>query len=227
MNNNKIYAVIVAGGKGTRMGNKIPKQFLHLMSMPVLCHSILAFKHAFKQIKIILVVPEDDIDSAETILKSYVPKIKITLVTGGDTRFQSVKNGLNAITENGIVFIHDAARPLISQEVIQRCYECTLENGNAIPVTPVVDSIRMIDDEGKSKPFNRDYVKVVQTPQTFNTELILSAFNQDYNTSFTDEATVAEAMGIKIHLVDGDVDNIKITNPIDLALAEVILKTSM
>jgi 2-C-methyl-D-erythritol 4-phosphate cytidylyltransferase len=227
MNNNKIYAVIVAGGKGTRMGNKIPKQFLHLMGMPVLCHSILAFKHAFKQIKIILVAPEDDIDSAETILKSYIPKINVTIVNGGDTRFQSVKNGLNAISGNGIVFIHDAARPLLSQEVIQRCFECTLDNGNAVPAVPVVDSIRMIDNEGNTKPLNRDNVKVIQTPQTFRTDIIIPAFNQPYNSSFTDEATVAEATGIKIHLVDGDVDNIKITNPADLVLADIILKSSL
>lgn len=227
MNNNKIFAVIVAGGKGTRMGNKIPKQFLHLMGMPVLCHSILAFKHAFKQIKIILVAPEDDIDSAETILKSYIPKINVTIVSGGDTRFQSVKNGLKAINGNGIVFIHDAARPLLSQEVIERCFECALENGNAIPAISVVDSIRFIDNDGNSSPLNRDKVKIIQTPQTFHTDIIIPAFKQEYNASFTDEATVIESMGIKVHLVEGDVDNIKITNPADLELADIILKSSM
>ncbi len=197
------------------------------MGMPVLCHSVLAFKHAFKQIKIIIVAPEDDVDSAETILKSYLPKINITIVTGGDTRFQSVKNGLNAITGNGIVFIHDAARPLLSQDVIQRCFECTMENGNAIPAVSVVDSIRMVDDHGNTVPLNRDKVKIIQTPQTFRTEVIIPAFKQEYSTSFTDEATVLEAMGGKIHLVQGDLDNIKITNPTDLQLADIILKSSM
>ncbi len=227
MNNIKIYAVIVAGGKGTRMGNKIPKQFLHLMGMPVLCHSVLAFKHAFKQINIIVVAPKDDVDSAETILKSYVPKINVTIVTGGDTRFQSVKNGLNAVNGNGIVFIHDAARPLLSQEVIQRCFEGAMENGTAIPAVSVVDSIRMVDDNGNTLPLNRDKVKIIQTPQTFRTEIILPAFKQEYNSGFTDEATVVEAMGTKVQLVEGDIDNIKITNPADLILADIILKSSM
>jgi len=227
MNNQEIYAVIVAGGKGTRMGSKIPKQFLPLMGMPVLCHSVLAFKHAFRKINIIVVAPADDIDSAETILKSYLPKVNVTIVAGGATRFHSVKNGLEEVKEKGIVFIHDAARPMLSQELIHRCYECAIENSNAIPAISVSDSIRMTDDNGNTTPLNREKVKIIQTPQTFRTDLIIPAFNQPYKSTFTDEATVIEATGVKIHLVEGEADNIKITNPTDILVADVILKNSL
>jgi 2-C-methyl-D-erythritol 4-phosphate cytidylyltransferase len=223
----KKYAVIVAGGKGTRMGGNIPKQFLPLMGLPVLCHSLQAFAHAFRDIKLILVVPPDQLDSAHTILKSYIGLLNITTVAGGETRFHSVQNGLKKVKNDGVVFIHDAVRPLISESLIYRCYEGALVNGNAIPVIPVVDSMRQIGDGGISTPVNRDQLRIVQTPQTFLTREILMAFNRPYDPAFTDEATVAEASGIKVHLVAGDKENIKITNPGDMIIADTLLKASV
>lgn len=226
MSDFKKYAVIVAGGKGTRMGSSIPKQFLPLLSLPVLCHSVLAFSHTIRDIKIILVAPEDQMDSARTILKSYTGQVDLTIVAGGETRFHSVQNGLKHIKEDGIVFIHDAVRPLISGELIARCFEHTMLHGSAIPSIPVADSMRIIGDDGISHAVNRDKVRIIQTPQTFLTSIIVPAFNREYDPSFTDEATVAEAAGATVHLVEGDKDNIKITTPGDMIIADTLLKAS-
>jgi 2-C-methyl-D-erythritol 4-phosphate cytidylyltransferase len=226
MSDFKKYAVIVAGGKGTRMGSSIPKQFLPLLSLPVLCHSVLAFAHTIRDIKIILVAPEDQMDSARTILKSYTGQVDLTIVAGGETRFHSVQNGLKHIKEEGIVFIHDAVRPLISGELIARCFEHTMLHGSAIPSIPVSDSMRIIDDNGISHSVNRDKVRIIQTPQTFLTSIIVPAFNIPYDPAFTDEATVAEASGVTVHLVEGDKDNIKITTPGDMIIADTLLKAS-
>ncbi len=226
MSDFKKYAVIVAGGKGTRMGSSIPKQFLPLLSLPVLCHSVLAFAHTIRDIKIILVAPEDQMDSARTILKSYTGQVDLTIVAGGETRFHSVQNGLKHIKEEGIVFIHDAVRPLISGELIARCFEHTMLHGSAIPSIPVSDSMRIIDENGISHAVNRDKVRIIQTPQTFLTSIIVPAFNIPFDPSFTDEATVAEASGVTVHLVEGDKDNIKITTPGDMIIADTLLKAS-
>jgi 2-C-methyl-D-erythritol 4-phosphate cytidylyltransferase len=225
-NATKKYAIIVAGGKGARMNSTIPKQFLPLMGIPVLCHSILAFSHALPDVKIILVVPPDQLNGVHTILKSYIGNIIITTVGGGDTRFHSVQNGLKVVKDDGVVFIHDGVRPLISQDLIYRCYEHALDNGSAIPVVPVVDSIRLVGENGLSHPVNRDELRIVQTPQTFLTSIILPAFNCAYNPLFTDEATVVEAYGTEVHLINGDRDNIKITTPGDMIIAETLLKSS-
>jgi len=220
----KKYAVIVAGGKGTRMGSNIPKQFLPLLSMPVLCHSILAFAHTIRDIRIILVAPHDQLDSARTILKSYIGQLNISIVGGGDTRFQSVQNGLKLVNDDGIVFIHDAVRPLVSEALIERCYEQALAHGSAIPVIPVTDSMRILEADGSSRSVNREHIRVVQTPQTFMTNVILPAFKRPFDPSFTDEATVVEAAGHAVHLVEGDRDNIKITTPGDMVIADTLLK---
>lgn len=221
------YAVLVAGGKGTRMGTQIPKQFLPLLSLPVLCHSLLAFAHAVQNIKLILVVPESQLNSTRTILKSYVGQLEVTTVVGGETRYDSVKNGLKMIQNDGVVFIHDAVRPLVSQELIQRCFAQALTKGSAIPVVPVSDSMRLIHADDDSVPLNRDNVRIVQTPQTFMTNIILPAFEAPYHPTFTDEATVVEASGTRVHLINGDLDNIKITNPTDLIIADTLLKASV
>ncbi len=221
------YAIIVAGGKGTRMGGNIPKQFLPLLSMPVLCHSILAFLHTIPGINIILVAPDGQLDSAQTILKSYLGQQHIAIVAGGETRFHSVQNGLKMIDNDGIVFIHDAVRPLVSQELIYRCYKGALAHGSAIPVLPVNDSMRIIDENGDSRPVSRDRIRIVQTPQTFMTDIILPAFDRAYTPEFTDEATVVEASGAKVYLVEGDKDNIKITDPGDMIIADTLLKASV
>lgn len=227
MNEGKKYAIIVAGGKGTRLGSNIPKQFLPLLGKPVLCHALQAFSYAFRDIKLILVVPPDQVDSAKTILKSYAGLLKITTVPGGETRFHSVQNGLKQVKDDGIVFIHDAVRPMVSEKLIYRCFDAALTMGTAIPVVPVSNSMRMVDDAGNSHPLNRDNMRIVQTPQTFLTSIILPAFNCDYNPAFTDEASVVEARGIKVHLVQGELDNIKITNPVDMAIADTLLKSSV
>ncbi|MCW3124158.1 MAG: 2-C-methyl-D-erythritol 4-phosphate cytidylyltransferase [Flavipsychrobacter sp.] len=223
MSDNKKYAVIVAGGKGSRMGSPIPKQFLPFLGKPLLCYAIEAFADAMPGIKIILVLPGDQLKSAQTVLRSYIGDIDVTVVAGGETRFHSVQNGLQKVNNDGVVFVHDGARPLISSDLIQRCYKQTMEKGSAIPAITVADSMRIVEDDS-SRAVNREHLRIVQTPQTFKTEMILPAFTQSYHPSFTDEATVVEAAGSKVHLIDGLHDNIKITIPEDMVIAEVLLK---
>jgi 2-C-methyl-D-erythritol 4-phosphate cytidylyltransferase len=159
------------------------------------------------------------------VLKSYIGGIDVTVVEGGEARFHSVQNGLKMIDGSGIVFVHDGARPLISYDLIHRCYRQALEKGSAIPSIPIAESVRMMQENGTSKSVDREMMCIIQTPQTFRTELILPAFRQGYNPSFTDEATVVEANGTEIFLIEGIRDNIKITMPEDLIIAEVLLKT--
>ncbi len=218
----KKYAVIVAGGQGIRMGSVIPKQFLPLLGKPMLCHAIESFAQAMPGIQLILVLPENQVGSAQTVLRSYIGNIDVTTVAGGETRYHSVQNGLKQITGEGVVFVHDGARPLISGELIMRCYEQAKEKGSAVPVIPLVESARIVDGE-QSKPLERENLRIVQTPQTFRTEVILPAFRQAYIPSFTDEATVLEAFGTTVHLVDGMPDNIKVTTPNDMIVAEALL----
>jgi 2-C-methyl-D-erythritol 4-phosphate cytidylyltransferase len=218
----KKYAVIVAGGQGIRMGSVIPKQFLPLLGKPMLCHAIESFAQAIPGIHLILVLPANQVGSAQTVLRSYIGNIDVTTVAGGETRYHSVQNGLKQITGEGVVFVHDGARPLISGELIMRCYEQAIEKGSAVPVIPLVESARIVDGE-QSKPLDRENLRIVQTPQTFRTEVILPAFRQAYIPSFTDEATVLEAYGTTVHLIDGMPDNIKVTTPNDMIVAEALL----
>lgn len=218
----KKYAVIVAGGQGIRMGSVIPKQFLPLLGKPMLCHAIETFAQAIPGIRLILVLPANQVGSAQTVLRSYIGNIDVTTVAGGETRYHSVQNGLKQITGEGVVFVHDGARPLISGELIKRCYEQAVAKGSAVPVIPLVESARIVDGE-LSKPIDRENLRIVQTPQTFRTEIILPAFRQAYIPSFTDEATVLEAFGTTVHLVDGMPDNIKVTTPNDMIVAEALL----
>lgn len=217
----KKYAVVVAGGKGVRMGTAIPKQFLPFLGKPLLCHSLQAFADAIPGIKLILVLPPDQLASGQTVLRSYLSGLDVISVAGGETRFHSVANGLKLVKNNGIVFVHDGARPLIPPDFIQRCYAHAHEFGSAIPVLPIVESVRYLDHD-TSRPIDRDRLRIVQTPQTFRTEVLLPAFTQPYLPSFTDEATVVEAYGGRVYLIDGVQDNIKITNPDDLARAEAL-----
>ena len=219
----KKFAVIVAGGKGTRMGTAMPKQFLDLCGKPVLAHSVMAFTQTFPDINIILVLPQDMLSYAQIILKALPDPIDITLVAGGETRFHSVQNGLNAIEDEGIVFVHDGARPIINNALLQRCYNQAVDKGSAIPALPVAESMRILDGE-TSKPVNRDHMRVIQTPQTFRVSVILPAFTQAYSPAFTDEATVVEAHGTAVYLCDGDKRNIKVTTPEDMVIAEAYLK---
>ena len=225
MADNKKYAVIVAGGRGLRMGAAVPKQFLPLLGKPLLCHAIQAFAATIRGIHIILVLPSDQLNSAKTVLKSYLGNIEVTTVAGGETRYESVQNGLKKVNDDGVVFVHDGVRPLLSQELIQRCYHQTLEKGSAIPVIPVTESIRIIEN-GTSSPINREQLRIIQTPQTFLTSIILPAFRQEYQPSFTDEANVVEAYGTKVYLIDGALENIKVTTPEDMLIAETFMKAS-
>jgi len=220
---NKKYAVVVAGGKGTRMGSPVPKQFLPFLGKPLLCYALEAFAKAMPGIKLILVLPANQLKSAEIVLKSYLGGINVMVTEGGETRFHSVQNGLRKINNDGVVFVHDGARPLLSNDLVHRCYAQALEKGSAIPAIAVTESVRVMEN-GHSKPVNRDDLRIIQTPQTFRTEIILPAFQQPWQPSFTDEATVVEANGTEVFLIDGLQDNIKITFPEDMIIAEVLLK---
>ncbi len=218
----KKYAVIVAGGAGTRMGSNLPKQFLLIQGKPVLYYTVKSFLDAFPDIEIILVLPELQMELGKEIIDGYFSEANILLTTGGETRFHSVKNGLSLVTDESVVFVHDGVRCLASSELLIRCFNKALETGSAIPVTESRDSLRLITEEGHVV-LDRNAVRLVQTPQTFHSKLLLPAFAIDYKERFTDEATVAEAFGIELTLVEGDPENIKITSPVDLAVAESIL----
>jgi 2-C-methyl-D-erythritol 4-phosphate cytidylyltransferase len=216
---NKV-AVIVAGGTGTRMGRDIPKQFLTVNGKAIILHTIEAFISAFADIRIILVLHKDYVEYTRQLINDHAVNHDIALVEGGDSRFQSVKNGLSLIVDDSIVFVHDAVRCLVSPKLIIRCAEHAAQNGSAIPVIPVRDSIRKLDrPTGNSFAVSRDDLYIVQTPQTFRSDIILPAFKVEYHHSFTDEATVVEAHGTKIQMVEGEERNIKITFPEDLSLA--------
>lgn len=217
------YAVIVAGGSGQRMGSEIPKQFLLLNDKPLLCHSIEAFVNAFNDINIILVLPNEHIEKGQAIINDYQYK-NITITRGGETRFNSVKNGLQHIVEPCIVFVHDAVRCLVTPSLITSCYHEAVKNGNAVPAVAATDSLR-IDDGVTNKTIDRNTVRIIQTPQTFKSDVLIKAFAQDHRDTFTDEASVVESLGEKIFLIEGEYDNLKITRPVDLFLAEQILQS--
>lgn len=216
------FAVLVAGGKGLRMGSALPKQFLPLNEKPILYHTIKAFREAYSDIHLILVLPQDQLSFAQMVLQCFPERIDLTIVAGGHTRFHSVQNGLQATRDNSIIFVHDGVRPLVSAELIRRCYEQAIEKGSAIPAIAVSDSIRMIDGD-TNKPVDREKLRSIQTPQTFRSEIILPAFAQTYSEAFTDEATVVEAHGSEVHLIEGEKSNIKVTTPEDMVLAEALL----
>ncbi|MFN2457690.1 MAG: 2-C-methyl-D-erythritol 4-phosphate cytidylyltransferase [Chitinophagaceae bacterium] len=219
------YAIIVAGGTGTRMGNSVPKQFLTLKGKPVLYYTLKAFFNACNDLQVILVLPKEFLKAGQEIITAYFNTEKIQFTIGGETRFHSVKNGLQFVKEESIVFVHDAARCLPTSELINRCYETALEKGSAIPVVTAKDSVRLLMGKGTdSEPLDRNKVLLVQTPQCFRSGILLLAFEVDYKEHFTDEATVVEASGVKVSLVDGEENNIKITKPSDLAIAERLLE---
>ncbi len=220
------YLVIVAGGKGLRMGSAVPKQFLPLCGKPLLYYAIMAFKNAFPDIKIIMVLPAEHISYAQMVLQAFPERIDVTIVAGGETRFHSVQNGMKQVHDDAVVFVHDGVRPLVSAELIRRCYEQAVEKGSAIPAIAVKDSVRMLDEDG-SNPIDREQLRIIQTPQTFRSEILLPAFAQEYDPSFTDEATVAEAAGLEVHLIEGERNNIKVTTPEDMVVAEALMNSAM
>lgn len=218
----KLYAVIVAGGSGTRMGTDIPKQFLELAGRPVLIHTIERFLTFSNSIHIITVLPGEYLEFWDQLKKKYNFTLPHIIVRGGETRFISVRNGLEYVDDDALVAVHDAVRPLVSIGTIKRCFETAGEYGNAIPVISPSDTLRIVNEEN-SKPVDRLLVKQIQTPQVFHSRLLKKAYCQSYLPEFTDDATVLEKTGEKIRLVDGNRENIKITNPEDLIIAQHLL----
>ena len=218
----KKFALIVAAGAGTRMGGAVPKQFLLVNSKPVLYYTLRTFLNAFADIQIVLVLPVDYTDMGQEIIDAYFDKDRIRITAGGETRFQSVKNGLQLIEDDSIIFVHDGVRCLLTENLIHRCYASGVETGTAIPVINSKDSVRILHEEGNDA-IDRNKVMLVQTPQTFHSKILIPAFEIDYKEKFTDEATVVEAYGLKVTLVEGEENNIKITKPTDLLIAEKII----
>ena len=218
----KKTAIIVAGGTGQRMGATLPKQFLDIEGKSILLHSVIQFAVAFWDINFVIVLPADYIQEGQNLIASSGCTQQFQIVAGGDTRFQSVKNGLAQVDPNAIVFVHDAVRCLLTPALVQRCYEQALQKGSAIPAVCSTDTIRIVEG-AKHHLVNRENVMMVQTPQTFQAALLIKAFEQAYQPAFTDEANVLEASGTEVYLIDGEYENIKITRPLDLAIAEYIL----
>jgi 2-C-methyl-D-erythritol 4-phosphate cytidylyltransferase len=219
----KKYAVIVAGGIGKRMNSELPKQFMLLLGKPVLYYTLRSFLTAFPDLKIIMVLPEEHIEKGREIVDAYFDPARVLLTVGGETRFHSVRNGVNLIEEESIIFVHDGVRCLVTPQLIQYCYDSAMEMGSAIPVVTVKDSVRTVTATG-SEVTDRTKLRLIQTPQTFHSKLLLPAMkNIEFKEKFTDEATVVESYGIDIHLMEGEQTNIKITQPVDMMLAEQIL----
>ena len=221
------YAIIVAGGKGLRMGGEIPKQFIPVAGKPILMHTLEKFQHygeslaGAEGLEIILVLPKEQQEYWAELCTKYSFKVPHTIVNGGETRFHSVQNGLKTIPDfaEGVVGIHDGVRPFVSLDVIKRCYEEARVKKAVIPVMPVTDTLR---DVTQGKNVYRENYKIVQTPQTFDIQLLKKANRQPYSEAFTDDASVVEAIGQEVTMVEGNRENIKITTPFDLKIADVI-----
>lgn len=218
----KKHIIIVAGGKGLRMGGDIPKQFLPVCGKPVLMRTLEAFHTYDVSIHIILVLPVSQQAYWQELCRTYQFKVPHEIANGGETRFHSVMNGLALVEGDGLVGVHDGVRPFVSQEVIDRCYAEALMKKAVIPVIGVVETVRHIVGED-SKTVPRDQYKLVQTPQVFEIRLLQKAYQQEYTDLFTDDASVVEALGEKVYLVEGNRENIKITTPFDLKLAEMLV----
>lgn len=217
-------AVLVAGGKGTRMGGPISKQYLPIGGKPILMHTLEVFFKVDPETELILVIPELDFDYWNELVETFEFKIPHQVIAGGNSRFQSVKNGLNAITfEGGLVAIHDGVRPFVKPSVIESSFEEAAKTGSGIAVVALKDSIRKLTDDGKSFYQERQYFRLVQTPQTFQLEKIRKAFQVTEIPQFTDDATVYEHQGWQVSLISGNPENIKITTPEDMDYAEFLL----
>ena len=217
------YAIIVAGGSGLRMQTDVPKQFLELCGKPVLMHSITAFVDVYKDIRVIVVLPSQQIIYWQDLCRRHGFTHPHDIAEGGATRFHSVKNGLSLLPEEGLVAIHDGVRPLVSRQTIINCFSEAANYGNAIPVVPVVDTVRELSGE-TSRMLDRSVLQLVQTPQVFDIALLKKAYHQEYTPTFTDDASVFEKAGHTIRLTEGNVENTKITTRNDLILAEVFMR---
>jgi len=227
----KEYALIVAGGKGTRIKNSLPKQFMELDGKPVLLHSIEAFYRYSKKIAIVLVLPHDDLGVWDSVCEKYKPAKPVIIQPGGETRFQSVRNGLDRIEGEGLVAIHDAARPLVSEDTIAASFRLAALHHCAVAAVRLKESIRMDLSEGRlgrkkniSKAVDRTRFWMIQTPQTFDVQLIKKAYRIKEDSRLTDDASVAERGGHFISLFEGSYENIKITTPEDFTIAEALIR---
>lgn len=222
----KHTALIVAGGKGLRMGSELPKQFLPIGGKPVLMHTLEAFHRFDSAIDLILVLPEEQQGYWKQLCEKHRFTIRHLIANGGETRFHSVRNGLALVSGGGLVGVHDGVRPFVSQEVIRRCYDRAATEKAVIPVVDVVDTVRQVTESG-SRTVNRDDYKLVQTPQVFDADLLRRAYAQDFKPFFTDDASVVETMGVPVGLVEGNRENIKITTPFDLKIATALVECSI
>ncbi len=218
----KRFAIITAGGIGTRMNSKIPKQFLKSGDLPILMHTIKKFYDFDNKLQIILSLPPDYFDYWNGLCAEYGFDVNHQIVAGGKTRFHSIKNALETIDEAGIVAVHDGVRPLVSNGTIKRTFEKAEQSGNAVAACDIVFSIRKVEKD-TNYAVNRNAYKEIQTPQTFDVKALQEAYKSEYKEEFTDDASVFEAAGYTINLVEGNRENIKITSPEDLLLAEILL----
>lgn len=217
------YALIVAGGKGLRMGIELPKQFLPIGGKPVLMHTLQAFYDYDRDMRIVLVLPASQQAYWTQLCREYHFTVPHEVVDGGETRFHSVNNALKRVDSSGLIGVHDGVRPFVSQEVIARCYGLAAEKKAVVPVVNVVETVRRLYQDGRSETVPRDEYRLVQTPQVFDAELLLRAYRQPYTPDFTDDASVVEALGEPVWLTEGNRENIKITTPFDLKIAEALL----
>lgn len=217
------YAIIVAGGSGSRMKSETPKQFLLLNGLPVVMHTIRAFHQSAVKPEILLVLNPSFHSYWRQLCEKIDFNIPHTVISGGPQRFDSVKNALNTITGEGLIAVHDAVRPVVSDELISRCFKCAEEHGASIPVTSSRDSLRIKEGEA-TRAINRDSILNVQTPQVFQTKILTNSYDTRFSPDFTDDASVVEKAGYTIYTVEGDFKNIKITYPEDLEIASVFLR---
>jgi 2-C-methyl-D-erythritol 4-phosphate cytidylyltransferase len=219
------YAIIVAGGSGLRMGLPVPKQFLQLAGKPMLMHTLARFRDAIAVVQLIVVLPFDTIETWQRLCSEHRFILPHQIVAGGQERFYSVRNGLEIIKTTGLVAVHDGVRPLVSARLIQSAFEAATTHGSAIPVVAPTESLRQITGSG-SHPVERAAHRLVQTPQVFDVQRLKDAYRQSFQSGFTDDATVWEANQNELHLIEGEVHNIKITHPFDLLLAEQYLNVA-
>jgi 2-C-methyl-D-erythritol 4-phosphate cytidylyltransferase len=214
--------IIVAGGIGRRMGSHIPKQFLLLKGLPVILHSVKPFIEFDPKINVIIVLPKEHISTWQAVCKKFHFHVEHKIVVGGETRYQSVKNGLQIVNNSDFIAVHDSVRPLITKEFVNNCFESAFKNGNAIPCVDIDETVREIHLKG-NKQLDRSVIKLIQTPQVFKTKELKEAYKLPFLQKFTDDASVVEAAGVKINLINGLKQNIKITTEIDLKIAECFL----
>jgi 2-C-methyl-D-erythritol 4-phosphate cytidylyltransferase len=220
------YLIVMAGGRGLRMGTPVPKQFLVLAGKPLIFHAINKFIEYDPGLELVIVLPEESIGFWKELCMQYDFACDHNIVAGGEERYNSVKNSLSLIRQKSLVAVHDAVRPLVSKATIDRCFTMAAEKGNAVPFIQPQESVREITSNDGNRPLKREQIALIQTPQIFRSDILLAAYARPYEPSFTDDATVVEAAGHKINLVPGNTENIKITTKEDLILAEAMLKSS-